>query len=176
MKQVSFENEINKPDETIAAAETVIVVENKIIEEEKIVEIPKTPICYEIKIDLKNGKNLAIRDRNGTSDPYAKFILNNKLIYKSKIIFKNLNPVWNETFTFKLMHKSLIMSGTGVTNESINEAIMSSSSGNDVANQLEFFLSKFKLKMIIYDYDRGFLSDDLIGYHDIDLNLLKENM
>jgi hypothetical protein len=41
--------------------------------------------------------------------------------------------------------------------------------------QLQYFLSKFKLKMFVYDYDRGFLSDDLIGYANIDLTALNEN-
>ena len=30
--------------------------------------------------------------------------------------------------------------------------------------------------MIVYDYDRGFLNDDLIGYTTIDLVGLKENL
>ena len=52
----------------------------------------------------------------------------------------------------------------------------SNSLNDSNANQLEFFLAKFQFKMFIYDYDRGFLSDDLIGYHLIDLRSLKENM
>ena len=35
---------------------------------------------------------------SGTSDPYVKFKIGNKLLYKSKTIYKNLNPQWNETF------------------------------------------------------------------------------
>ncbi|EPY85569.1 hypothetical protein CB1_000370038 [Camelus ferus] len=31
-----------------------------------------------------------------TSDPYVKFKLNGKTLYKSKVIYKNLNPVWDE--------------------------------------------------------------------------------
>ncbi|KAI4535578.1 hypothetical protein MG293_014804 [Ovis ammon polii] len=34
--------------------------------------------------------------RAGTSDPYVKFKLNGKTLYKSKVIYKNLNPVWDE--------------------------------------------------------------------------------
>ncbi|KFQ39301.1 Multiple C2 and transmembrane domain-containing protein 2, partial [Mesitornis unicolor] len=33
----------------------------------------------------------------GTSDPYVKFKLNGKTLYKSKVVYKNLNPVWDET-------------------------------------------------------------------------------
>lgn len=32
----------------------------------------------------------------GTSDPYVKFKLNGKTLYKSKVMYKNLNPVWDE--------------------------------------------------------------------------------
>lgn len=60
------------------------------------------------------GKNLDSKDRSwaarvfeksvsvslslskGTSDPYVKFKLNGKTLYKSKVIYKNLNPVWDE--------------------------------------------------------------------------------
>lgn len=36
----------------------------------------------------------------GTSDPYVKFKLDGKTQYKSKVVYKNLNPVWNESFVF----------------------------------------------------------------------------
>ncbi|KAG2470520.1 MCTP2 protein, partial [Polypterus senegalus] len=35
----------------------------------------------------------------GTSDPYVKFKLDSKTLYKSKVIYKNLNPVWDESFS-----------------------------------------------------------------------------
>ena len=35
---------------------------------------------------------------SGTSDPYVKFKLGNKVVCKSKTVFKNLNPQWKETF------------------------------------------------------------------------------
>lgn len=34
----------------------------------------------------------------GTSDPYVKFKIGGKMLYKTKTIYKNLNPQWNETF------------------------------------------------------------------------------
>ncbi|XP_044516069.1 multiple C2 and transmembrane domain-containing protein 2 [Gracilinanus agilis] len=55
-----------------------------------------SPFAYLLTIHLKEGKNLVIRDRCGTSDPYVKFKLNGKTLYKSKVIYKNLNPVWDE--------------------------------------------------------------------------------
>ncbi|XP_067885811.1 multiple C2 and transmembrane domain-containing protein 1-like isoform X2 [Heterodontus francisci] len=51
---------------------------------------------YQLNILLKSGHNLAIRDRRGTSDPYVKFKIAGKEVFRSKIIHKNLNPVWNE--------------------------------------------------------------------------------
>ncbi|XP_051235108.1 multiple C2 and transmembrane domain-containing protein 2 isoform X2 [Dicentrarchus labrax] len=52
-----------------------------------------------LTINLKEGRNLVIRDRCGTSDPYVKFKLDGKTFYKSKVVFKDLNPTWNESFS-----------------------------------------------------------------------------
>ncbi|KAM4635711.1 multiple C2 and transmembrane domain-containing protein 1 isoform 2-T2 [Polymixia lowei] len=54
---------------------------------------------YKLEIKLKSGYNLAVRDRGGSSDPYVKFKLNGKEVFRSKTIHKNLNPVWNERTT-----------------------------------------------------------------------------
>lgn len=35
----------------------------------------------------------------GTSDPYVKFKCGGRLIYKSRTVFRELNPVWDESFT-----------------------------------------------------------------------------
>ncbi|XP_051542473.1 multiple C2 and transmembrane domain-containing protein 1-like isoform X1 [Myxocyprinus asiaticus] len=51
---------------------------------------------YQLDIMLKRGNNLAIRDRGGTSDPYVKFKIAGKEVFRSRIIPKNLNPVWDE--------------------------------------------------------------------------------
>uniref|UniRef100_A0A667YH88 Multiple C2 and transmembrane domain containing 2 n=1 Tax=Myripristis murdjan TaxID=586833 RepID=A0A667YH88_9TELE len=37
-----------------------------------------------------------------TSDPYVKFKLEGKQFYKSKVVYKNLNPQWNESFSHPL--------------------------------------------------------------------------
>ncbi|XP_071199409.1 multiple C2 and transmembrane domain-containing protein 2 isoform X3 [Salvelinus alpinus] len=57
---------------------------------------------YLLTVNLKEGRNLVIRDRNGTSDPYVKFKLEGKTFYKSKVVYKNLNPKWSESFSFPL--------------------------------------------------------------------------
>ncbi|XP_051506359.1 multiple C2 and transmembrane domain-containing protein 2 isoform X2 [Myxocyprinus asiaticus] len=57
---------------------------------------------YLLTICLKEGRGLVIRDRCGTSDPYVKFKLDGKTLYKSKVVYKNLNPTWNESFSFPI--------------------------------------------------------------------------
>lgn len=39
---------------------------------------------------------------SGTSDPYVKFKVNGRLLYKSKTIYRDLNPVWDESFTLPI--------------------------------------------------------------------------
>uniref|UniRef100_UPI00358F032B multiple C2 and transmembrane domain-containing protein 1 isoform X2 n=1 Tax=Myxine glutinosa TaxID=7769 RepID=UPI00358F032B len=53
----------------------------------------------QVRIRLREGRSLVVRDRGGASDPYVKFKLGGKIVHKSRIIYKNLNPVWNECFT-----------------------------------------------------------------------------
>ncbi|KAK9971391.1 hypothetical protein ABG768_024760 [Culter alburnus] len=62
----------------------------------------ETQRTYLLTIFLKEGRGLVIRDRCGTSDPYVKFKLDGKTLYKSKVVYKNLNPVWNESFSFPI--------------------------------------------------------------------------
>ncbi|KAF7653288.1 hypothetical protein LDENG_00085040 [Lucifuga dentata] len=63
--------------------------------------IPSTGM-YKLEVELKRGRNLAIRDRGGSSDPYVKFKLSGKEVFRSKTIPKNLNPVWDERMTLLL--------------------------------------------------------------------------
>lgn len=53
---------------------------------------------FELDVWLRSGQNLVARDSCGTSDPYVKFKMSGKLVYKSKTVHKNLNPDWNERF------------------------------------------------------------------------------
>ncbi|XP_030783092.1 multiple C2 and transmembrane domain-containing protein 1 isoform X3 [Rhinopithecus roxellana] len=60
-------------------------------------EVPfADPGMYQLDITLRRGQSLAARDRGGTSDPYVKFKIGGKEVFRSKIIHKNLNPVWEE--------------------------------------------------------------------------------
>jgi hypothetical protein len=51
-----------------------------------------------LHVHLWRGYDLAVRDSGGTSDPYVKFSLKGKLVHKSKTVYKDLNPVWDEQF------------------------------------------------------------------------------
>ncbi|KAM6289450.1 multiple C2 and transmembrane domain-containing protein 1 [Aegotheles albertisi] len=57
---------------------------------------PGDPVIYQLDVTLRRGQNLAARDRGGTSDPYVKFKLGGKEVFRSKTVHKNLNPVWEE--------------------------------------------------------------------------------
>ncbi|BFY97384.1 hypothetical protein BsWGS_00424 [Bradybaena similaris] len=57
---------------------------------------------FTLNIHLQEGRDLVIRDACGTSDPYVKFIIANKVMYKSRIILKNLNPCWDERFSIPI--------------------------------------------------------------------------
>lgn len=62
------------------------------------------PGMYQLDITLRRGQSLAARDRGGTSDPYVKFKIGRKEVFRSKIIHKNLNPVWEEKASVLVDH------------------------------------------------------------------------
>ncbi|XP_066982942.1 multiple C2 and transmembrane domain-containing protein isoform X6 [Macrobrachium rosenbergii] len=57
---------------------------------------------FQLHVHLKRGEDLVARDACGTSDPYVKFKVCGKLVYKSKTVYKDLNPTWDETFTIAI--------------------------------------------------------------------------
>lgn len=45
----------------------------------------------------------------GTSDPYVKFKLEGKQLYKSKVVYKSLHPRWNESFSYPLRDREHVI-------------------------------------------------------------------
>jgi len=55
-----------------------------------------------LHVSVIEAKDLIAVDSNGLSDPYVKVMRGSKLIGKTKVVKKNLNPTWNETFKVNL--------------------------------------------------------------------------
>ncbi|KAE8444609.1 hypothetical protein EG329_014440 [Mollisiaceae sp. DMI_Dod_QoI] len=51
-----------------------------------------------LRVDVLDATDLPSADRNGYSDPYCKFELNGKDVFKTKVQKKTLHPAWNEFF------------------------------------------------------------------------------
>lgn len=54
---------------------------------------------FQLKVHLISGHNLIAMDKSGTSDPYVKFKVGSRMVFKSKTVHKELNPVFDEVFT-----------------------------------------------------------------------------
>jgi len=62
---------------------------------------PNIPeVIYWIELCIERGKDLSIKDLNGTSDPYVKVYYGNEEKYITNTVYKNLNPIWNEKCSF----------------------------------------------------------------------------
>ena len=51
-----------------------------------------------LHVDVLDADDLPSADRNGFSDPYCKFKLNDCQVFKTKVQKKTLHPAWNEFF------------------------------------------------------------------------------
>lgn len=51
-----------------------------------------------LRVEVLDAADLPSADRNGFSDPYCKFKLDGKEVFKSKVQKKTLHPAWNEYF------------------------------------------------------------------------------
>lgn len=58
--------------------------------------LPNSDSIYFTEVLIERGEDLAVKDLNGTSDPYVKIVYDNEDKYTTSIITKSLNPVWNE--------------------------------------------------------------------------------
>ena len=61
-------------------------------------------MCVQLSVTVIQAADLPGMDMSGTSDPYVKVFLapDKKKKYETKVHRKTLNPVFNETFTFKV--------------------------------------------------------------------------
>ncbi|KAI1884681.1 hypothetical protein AGOR_G00228920 [Albula goreensis] len=104
-------------------------------------------------VGILQAQDLAAMDMGGTSDPYVKVYMlpDKKKKFETKVQRKNLCPVFNETFTFKVRVKSMWLSG--FPQRSIPYA--------ELGGQT--------LVMQVYDFDR-FSKHDVIGEIKIPMN------
>lgn len=51
-----------------------------------------------LRVDVLDAAELPSADRNGFSDPYCKFKIEDKDVFKTKVQKKTLHPAWNEFF------------------------------------------------------------------------------
>ncbi|KAI5710196.1 hypothetical protein M8J75_006559 [Diaphorina citri] len=105
---------------------------------------------FQLKIHLKRGRDLIARDKTGTSDPYVKFKISGRLLYKSKTVYRDLNPSWDETFTLPIEDPF----------EPVQCKVMPETTSGLV------------VELQVFDYDWG-LQDDFMGSASIDLTTLE---
>ncbi|VDM66831.1 unnamed protein product [Strongylus vulgaris] len=65
--------------------------------------------CTELTIVILQAEELPAMDLGGTSDPYVKLFLlpDKKKKFQTKVQRKSLNPVFNESFTFKIPYNEI---------------------------------------------------------------------
>jgi hypothetical protein len=59
-----------------------------------------------LRVDVMDAADLPAADRNGYSDPYCKFYLNDKDVYKTEKQKKTLHPAWNESFEVQVRSRT----------------------------------------------------------------------
>lgn len=61
-------------------------------------------VLFQLIVGILQAQDLAAMDMGGTSDPYVKVYMlpDKKKKFETKVQRKNLSPVFNETFTFKV--------------------------------------------------------------------------
>jgi len=63
----------------------------------------------ELKVTVVSAKGLKNKDAEGKSDPYVKLWIEREHPQRTKTQVGTLEPVWNETFTFKLNDNNKVL-------------------------------------------------------------------
>lgn len=58
-----------------------------------------------LRVGVLSAKGLPSADRNGFSDPFCKLSVNEKIVFKSKVQKKTLDPVWDESFETSIKNR-----------------------------------------------------------------------
>ena len=61
-----------------------------------------------LRVDVLDAADLPAADRSGYSDPYCKFYLNGKDVFKTKVQKKTLHPAWNEFFEVQVKSRTAV--------------------------------------------------------------------
>lgn len=71
------------------------------------------PLPSKLTVGILQAADLISMDSGGTSDPYVKvYVLpDKKKKFDTKVQKKNLNPVFNESFVFKVSHNTVSIPG-----------------------------------------------------------------
>jgi len=59
-----------------------------------------------LRVDVLDAADLPSADRNGFSDPFCRFHLQGKEVFKSKVQKKTLHPAWNEFFELPIRSRT----------------------------------------------------------------------
>ncbi|KHJ31926.1 putative transmembrane protein [Erysiphe necator] len=59
-----------------------------------------------LRVDVLDASQLPSADRNGYSDPFCRFELNGKDVFKTKVQKKTLHPAWNEFFEIDIASRT----------------------------------------------------------------------
>lgn len=99
----------------------------------------------------------------GTSDPYVKFKLEGKQFYKSKVVYKSLNPRWNESFSHPLrdrQHDVEVRVGIAC----LNISAFSYDTGKALCQNTQFlFIILMMFVMLLQVYDKNRTADEFMG-------------
>ena len=114
---------------------------------------PNPQFQYHLFVHLKGGHNLPAKKQNGTSDPYAKFLMNGKTVHRSKTMHKELNPHWDESFM------------VSVPDLAANMEI-----------KVKLWGGKFSLSLpCLQVFNHNLVKDDIIGSYPLDLINLSQS-